>query len=79
LNWFKLVLKLKIMDKERFFKSGLLKKYLLAIASPIERAKIAALLALNPEWKDQVFLLENKLRYWVKEQNSSFKNKDQLK
>jgi hypothetical protein len=67
------------MDKERFFKSGLLKKYLLDIASPIERIKIEALLELNPEWKDQFFLLENKLRYWVKEQNSSFKKKNQLK
>ena len=66
------------MDKESFFKSGLLKKYLLGIANPIERAKIAALLELNPSWKNQVYILENKLRNWVKQQNSSLKNKSQL-
>lgn len=73
-----MVLKQKEMDKESFFKSGLLKKYLLGIANPIECAKIAALLELNPSWKEQVSMLENKLRNWVKEQNSNFKNKSQL-
>ena len=66
------------MQKDQFFKSGLLKKYLLGIASPIECAKIAALLELNPDWKDQVELLENKLRHWVKLQNSTFTKKNQL-
>ena len=66
------------MDKESFFKSGLLKKYLLGIASPIECAKIAALLELNPQWKEQVEMLETKLRSWVKEQNASFKKKSQF-
>ena len=66
------------MQKDQFFKSGLLKKYLLGIASPIECAKIAALLEINPDWKNQVVLLENKFRYWVKLQNSRFTKKNQL-
>jgi hypothetical protein len=66
------------MQKDQFFRSGLLKKYLLGIATPIECAKIAALLELNPDWKDQVELLENKFRHWVKLQNSTFTNKNQL-
>jgi hypothetical protein len=66
------------MHKDQFFRSGLLKKYLLGIATPIECAKIAALLELNPEWKDQVELLENKFRHWVKLQNSTFTKKNQL-
>jgi len=66
------------MQKDQFFKSGLLKKYLLGIASPIECAKIAALLEINPDWKNQVVLLENKFRYWVKPQNSAFTKKNQL-
>lgn len=66
------------MNKDQFFRSGLLKKYLLGIATPIECAKIAALLELNPEWKDQVELLENKFRHWVKLQNSTFTKKNQL-
>lgn len=66
------------MDKEKFFKSGLLKKYLLGIANPFERAKIAALLELNPSWKNQVRLLENKLRNWVKLQNSIYNRKNQV-
>jgi hypothetical protein len=66
------------MQKDQFFRSGLLKKYLLGIATPIECAKIAALLELNPEWKDQVELLENKFRHWVKLQNSTFTKKNQL-
>jgi hypothetical protein len=65
------------MDKESFFKSGLLKKYLLGIASPIECAKIAALLELNPLWKEQVNLLETKLKNWVKVQNESFVKRNQ--
>jgi hypothetical protein len=66
------------MQKDQFFRSGLLKKYLLGIATPIECAKIAALLELNPDWKNQVELLENKFRHWVKLQNSTFTNKNQL-
>jgi hypothetical protein len=66
------------MQKDQFFTSGLLKKYLLGIASPIECAKIAALLELNPDWKNQVELLENKFRHWVKIQNSTFTKKNQL-
>jgi hypothetical protein len=66
------------MQKDQFFRSGLLKKYLLGIATPIECAKIAALLELNPDWKDQVELLENKFRHWVKLQNSTFTKKNQL-
>lgn len=66
------------MQKDQFFRSGLLKKYLLGIATPIECAKIAALLELNPEWKNQVELLENKFRHWVKLQNSTFTKKNQL-
>jgi hypothetical protein len=66
------------MQKDKFFTSGLLKKYLLGIASPIECAKIAALLELNPDWKNQVELLENKFRHWVKIQNSTFTKKNQL-
>ena len=66
------------MQKDQFFKSGLLKKYLLGISSPIECAKIAALLEINPDWKNQVVLLENKFRYWVKLQNSAFTKKNQL-
>ena len=66
------------MQKDQFFKSGLLKKYLLGIASPIECAKIAALLEINPDWKNQVVLLEIKFRYWVKFQNSAFTKKNQL-
>jgi hypothetical protein len=66
------------MQKDQFFRSGLLKKYLLGIATPIECAKIAALLELNPDWKEQVELLENKFRHWVKLQNSTFTNKNQL-
>ena len=66
------------MQKDQFFRSGLLKKYLLGIATPVECAKIAALLELNPEWKDQVELLENKFRHWVKLQNSTFTKKNQL-
>jgi hypothetical protein len=60
------------MEKDQFFTSGLLKKYLLGIANPIECAKIAALLEINPEWKNQVALLENKFRDWVKIQNATF-------
>jgi hypothetical protein len=66
------------MQKDKFFTSGLLKKYLLGIASPIECAKIAALLEINPDWKNQVELLENKFRHWVKIQNSTFTKKNQL-
>lgn len=66
------------MKKEQFFSSGLLKKYLLGIASPIECAKIAALLEINPGWKNQVAMLENKFRHWVKAQNSTFAKKNQL-
>ena len=66
------------MQKDQFFRSGLLKKYLLGIATPIECAKIAALLELNPDWKNQVELLENKFRHWVKLQNSTFTKKNQL-
>ena len=66
------------MQKDQFFRSGLLKKYLLGIATPIECAKIAALLELNPDWKNQVELLENKFRHWVKIQNSTFTKKNQL-
>lgn len=66
------------MQKDQFFRSGLLKKYLLGIASPIECAKIAALLELNPDWKNQVELLENKFKHWVKLQNSNFTKKNQL-
>ena len=66
------------MNKDQFFRSGLLKKYLLGIATPIECAKIAALLELNPDWKNQVELLENKFRHWVKLQNSTFTKKNQL-
>ena len=60
------------MEKDQFFTSGLLKKYLLGIANPIECAKIAALLEINPDWKNQVSLLENKFRDWVKIQNATF-------
>jgi hypothetical protein len=60
------------MEKDQFFTSGLLKKYLLGIANPIECAKIAALLEINPDWKNQVALLENKFRDWVKIQNATF-------
>jgi|GEM_PF-927382 hypothetical protein len=60
------------MEKDQFFTSGLLKKYLLGIANPIECAKIAALLEINPDWKNQVALLENKFRDWVKIQNANF-------
>ncbi|MDP4581689.1 MAG: hypothetical protein NWS66_02580 [Saprospiraceae bacterium] len=66
------------MQKDQFFRSGLLKKYLLGIATPIECAKIAALLELNPDWKNQVELLENKFKHWVKLQNSTFTKKNQL-
>lgn len=66
------------MRKDQFFTSGLLKKYLLGIASPIECAKIAALLEVNPDWKIQVELLENKFRDWVKFQNSTFTKKNQM-
>lgn len=66
------------MQKDKFFTSGLLKKYLLGIATPIECAKIAALLEINPDWKNQVELLENKFRHWVKIQNSTFTKKNQL-
>jgi hypothetical protein len=66
------------MQKDQFFKSGLLKKYLLGIANPIECAKISALLEVNPDWKKQVDLLENKFRHWVKIQNSTFTKNNQL-
>jgi hypothetical protein len=65
------------MEKDQFFTSGLLKKYLLGIANPIECAKIAALLEINPDWKNQVELLENKFREWVKIQNASFTKNNQ--
>jgi hypothetical protein len=66
------------MQKDQFLNSGLLKKYLLGIASPIECAKIAALLEINPDWKNQVDMLENKFRHWVKAQNCTFTKKSQL-
>jgi len=61
------------MDKQRFFSSGLLKKYLLGIANPLERARVYTLLHRHPEWKKEVCNLEIRLMQWVRSQHAAIR------